>query len=113
MIKKEIANWLNNQEAVALYRQGMSLIEKSGILSVLFRLGIPNLIHLGADANIMASQASWSNGYQTALEQLRYFEELFKGDAKHAVTAIEPDFGGLAEAVRRGDMTSEEAKKFQ
>lgn len=109
---KEIRKFLKNEKAVADYRAGMDLLERSGILELLGQLTIPSMIGHGSDVQIMAAQAAWSNGCQTSLRWLKYFEEVFKHELdKEDPKSIAPDFGGDTQAIQRGHLTAEEVAK--
>jgi hypothetical protein len=109
IIREELDEWFKSEERIADYLKGVELLERSGALKLLMRLGIPNLIAHGSDLNIMASQASWSNGYQTCLEQLKYFIRMFQPKDEGVQRAMgEPDFGGIQRALRQGDIRKED-----
>lgn len=106
MIEQQIAEWLKNTAKVAEYRQGLALLESSGVLMLLQRMGIPNFIGMGSDVQVMAAQAAHSSGQQTMLENIRYFEE--KYTERVMLKTDVPDFGGLAAAIKRGDLRKED-----
>lgn len=91
-----------------LYRQGMSLLLRSGVLALLRENGRIFPVD-PSSPNYLAYQsavANWSVGYNTALDQLLAF-----GDAVAKVEKETPlaDFGGVARAVAQGNLTKEEA----
>lgn len=109
IIREELDEWFKSEERIADYVKAVELLERSGVLKMLMRLGIPNLIAHGSDLNVMASQASWSNGYQTCLEQLKYFVRMFQPKEESAVRGMgEPDFGGIQRALKQGDIRKED-----
>ena len=111
--ERQLKEWFDNEQNIGRYKEGIALLEASGIFPLLQRNGIPALHYLGSDKNVMASQASWSNGYQSALENLRDFITQFEPqDTNKMQEAVgSPDFGGDALALQRGDLTKDEVKK--
>lgn len=106
IIDDQISKWLGNEANVANYRKGIELLEDSGLLNLLQRMGIPNFVHGGSDVNAMAAQAAYSSGFQTALENLKFFEKKYREIV--AVKNEVPDFGGALAAFERGDLRKEE-----
>lgn len=105
-----IDNWFKNEANVSKFAEGMSLVIASGVFPLLQRLGIPNVPAQGSNVQMMAHQASWSNGYQTSLEHLRYFMEIFMPAEKETSLGT-PDFGGMLDALARGDLRKEDLDK--
>lgn len=110
----EINKWFKQSSNVTDYREGLRLLERSGLFHLLRRAGIPTVVRDGSDAQAMAHQASWSNGYQTCLEHLQYLEIYF--GPQEAVKFPSPDFMGIADAIAKGDLKegdlTKEEKEF-
>lgn len=88
---KYVDDFLKNQSAVALYREGIELLERSGLFNVLSRMGLPQIIEGGRDVNVQATQAAYSNGWHKALLHVRELEEMYRvsGDT----STVTPDYG--------------------
>jgi hypothetical protein len=88
---------------------GLSNLWQSGIFEVLRDIGkVPPVTP--ENPNYVALQATmyaWSLGYNQALDDLVYFKEKFL-DVDRSRQRINPDFGGLDEALKKGDLTQEE-----
>lgn len=108
MIDIELQSVKANPQALALYLEGMSALYRSRILEVVRAVGRPRMVKLGESQAVMAAQAAWSAGFNEALDVLLNFKELFL-DIKEAPEALRMDFGGVDYAVKRGDITTEEA----
>lgn len=108
MIDIELQSVKANPQALALYLEGMSALYRSRILEVVRAVGRPRMVKLGESQDVMAAQAAWSAGFNEALDVLLNFKELFL-DIKEAPEALRMDFGGVDYAVKRGDITTEEA----
>ncbi len=108
--EKEIESWQKNEAAQANYNEAIALLQKSGLVPILRRLGAPNFVNGGTDAQSMAAQAAFSSGYHTSLEHVIYFNEIFKQQPENVIAT--PTYGGIEEAIRRGDLTRDEADKL-
>lgn len=95
---------------LALYTQGMSYLFQSGVFEALRENGrvSPVSPELQNYEQYQAAIANWSLGYNTAIDQLLYFRELFL-DAQPNLSAVKMDFGALDLAVSKGDLTKDEA----
>lgn len=100
ILREEIDRWLSDEGMVAQYREGVHLLERSGIFDILRRLGTPDLIDKGKSLEAMAGQAHQSIGFQSCLDTLLYFERLYI--KQNAPVLDPPDFGGLNSAIRKG-----------
>lgn len=111
ILDKQINNWLKNEVRVNKYISGLQLLEESGIFNILQRIGIPSFINNGYHVQEMASQAAFSSGFQTCLEQLRHFREVYTEAKEVAQTAVgKPNFNGDNLALIRGDLRKEDIK---
>ena len=105
-----LGRFKSDGEALKLYLQGVSLIYQSGVIEALRENGrvsmaspeLPNYI------DYQAQIAAWSNGFNMALDQLLNFKEMFL-DTAISYNLPVMDFGGLDEAVKKGDLTETEA----
>lgn len=87
---------------------GLSSLWQSGVFDILRDIGrtppippeSPNYTQL------QATMYAWSLGYNQALDDLYYFKEKFLDTSTKQ--SVSPDYGGLAEALRKGDLTQEE-----
>jgi len=113
MYKKLIEQFLSRDTSVSDYREGVRLLKRSGFLEVLRRGGYPSIINNGSDLNAMAHEGSWSNGYQTAVNQLEYLEELYANKVNPNAPRVTPTFGGEKIAEREGYLTKEELKTYK
>jgi hypothetical protein len=109
-----LAQVKSNPESLKLYLQGISLLYQSGVLEALRENGrvsmaspeLPNYIEYQAQI------AAWSNGFNMALDQLLNFKEMFL-DSSSPTMAPLMDFGGLDIAVKKGDLTENEANDIR
>ena|SRR5688572_4730834 len=110
MYKQLVEKFLSKESNVADYREAVRLLRKCGLLDILRRGGFPSVINNGSDLNAMAHEGSWSNGYQTGINQLEHLEEFYanKNDTDKARRL--PTFGGSAIATREGYLTKDEVK---
>lgn len=98
-----------SKEFLNLFTQGMSYLHQSGIFELLRENGrvypvspeAPNYVEY------QAALASWSVGYNTALDHLLRFREIFL-DIGVDASKVAADFGAGDAAVEKGDLTVEE-----
>lgn len=107
MIKKDIENFLKNEERVANYRLGLSQLKKSGIFELLRILGLPAVVGDGSNTAAQAHQGSWSNGFHTALHVLEDFIELHDKNDPGTIR-LTPDYGGTQAALKAGYLTKKD-----
>lgn len=113
MSRDRVADFLKNEEQVALYREGLSLLKQSGVLDLLVWMGMPKIIAAGSDINIQASQASWSNGWQSAVENILHLEELYRSKLdSEDLNAPEPTYTSMEDLIRKG-LKAEEINKVK
>lgn len=113
MYKKLIENFLSKDTNVSDYREAMRILKRIGFLEILRRGGFPSVIDNGSNIASMAHEGSWSNGYQTALNQIEYVEEYYANKSDPNAPRITPTFGAATIAKREGYMNEEELKKFK
>lgn len=107
-MRRELREIKGDKQAEAVYIDGLHKLMGSGVLNVLRALGRPTRYNLGKDEHAMASEASWSAGWNDCLDALLHFKELYLEDAPEIKTEA-PDFGAVDMARSRGDLTEEEA----
>lgn len=112
MIDEEIAKLLANQEFLALYNEGMSLLYRSGIFDTLKRLGQPKLVFEGKDTNAMAAQAARSIGWNGCLNTLMDFQAIVMNAVTSKTTNLKAS-DALDISVKRGDLLPEEAEAIR
>ena len=105
ILNKKVETWFKNEHKIALYREGLDKLQESGILEVLYRLGIPGK---HSSTEMAAMDGQWANGFQSALTQLEHFIEIFQPRLEKPLEV--PDFGGTSEALKRGDLRREDLK---
>ena len=112
IVGKQIKEFMSKDTNVSDVRQAVLLLRRSGFLGLVRKLGFPSVINNGSDLNAMAHEGSWSNGFQTGLNQLENFEDLFvmkEIEGQHLTT---PTFGGAAIAKREGYLSPQEIEKI-
>ena len=112
-ITREIIDeFLSNDNKVSDFRTGIMLLKRSGFLDLVRRLGHPNVINNGSDIYAMAHEGSWSNGFQTGINQIEFFEKLYVlNQTENPV--INPTFGGETIAKREGYLSQKELDKVK
>lgn len=107
MFEKEIALLVNNEETLPLYLEGMSALHRSGVFAFIRSFG---RVYRTPKASIdeMALDGAYAAGFQDALDLLFNFKEKVL-DPKPTLSGLRPDYGGLNLALKRGDLTEEEA----
>lgn len=98
---------------VSDYRQALGLLRRSGFLDMVRRFGFPNVINSGSDLNAMAHEGSWSNGFQTGVNNIEFFEELYANKPNPAAARISPTFGGGEIAKKENYLSEEEIQKLR
>jgi hypothetical protein len=109
-MKSLLQRVIENPAFLSQYTQGMSMLYASGVFEALRENGrigpvspeSPNYVEY------QAAVANWSIGFNTALDQLLNFRELFLEVPEAGINPA-MDFGGLDLAVEKGDLTKEEA----
>lgn len=108
--KELIDDFLSKDTKVSDYRTALTYLKRSGFLDLIRRLGHPNVIDNGSNLNAMAHEGSWSNGFQTALNQLEFFEKFYANQIIES-PIINPTFGGAAIAKKEGYLSEKEIEK--
>jgi hypothetical protein len=104
----ELDRFRNSPDSKSLYEQGVMALLRSGILGLLRQFARPFSPDNGANPYIAARSAAYAEGYNQALDDLIYFDQRYLAESLKAKN-VRPDFGGLALAVKKGDLTEEEA----
>lgn len=98
---------------LALYREGMSALARSGIFTFLRDQSRVRIV--GAETMNYAEQhiaaANRSVGYMEAVDDIMSFEGRFLGNVVQESPSM--DFGGIEALLERGDITKEEADKLK
>lgn len=112
MYKKLVEAFLSRDINVSKYREALRLLRECGLLEIVRRGGFPSVINNGSDLNAMAHEGSWSNGFQTAVNQLEYLEEYYANKVNPDGAKLVPTFGGAEIAEREGYLTKAELEKL-
>lgn len=113
MMKDLIEEFLSIDTKVSDYRTAVLLLRRSGFIDLVRRLGHPNVISNGSDLNAMAHEGSWSNGFQTGINQLEFFEKFYANKGSEGSAIINPTFGGAGIAKKEGYLSDKEIEKVQ
>lgn len=97
----------NNPNFSENFDQGIALLRRSGIFDFLRTFARPFIVDAGKDIASAASQASHSNGYHNALDDLIYFKQLYI-KPEESRRNIRLDFGGIKTAIAKGDLLESE-----
>jgi hypothetical protein len=103
----ELARFKNNLAGVAAYIEGKKLLMQSGIVNMLRIFARPFTADRGANVYTAAYTAAFTEGYNKALDDLVYFEEMYLSE-KNKVKPVVANFGALALALSKGDLTEQE-----
>lgn len=107
-IRRDIDTFLENEKALELYSEGLRLLRQSGIIDLMRRIGIPKMMY-AENSSSMAHQGAWANGYQSAIENLVYFKEMFTEEAADRISKLgPPDYSGVELALKRGYLNKED-----
>lgn len=108
----ELKLFKENAKAVAAFEAGLSHLKASGVFNLLRQFARPFASDRGESLNAAAYTAAHAEGYNQCLDDLLYFDQKFLVQKLKGKTVV-PDFGGLALAVRQGNLTKEEAEKIR
>ena len=107
MIQKILDIIKNDKSFAERYTRAMSELYNIKVLEFLRLKAAPQIISLGADVNVMATQAARSAGYNECLDDLSTFLEFLQPLLSER--KLNPDYGGLDIALERGDLNQKEA----
>lgn len=105
-LSKELVALRENRDTVKMYLDGMSLLQQSGIFSVLRKEG-QCFFAASETPEAVGLRGAWSAGFNEALDTLFNFKEIFLDVHKAAMPRM--DFGSLSRALDNEDITKEEA----
>lgn len=108
ILNKKLEILRKNDSFLHQFNTGMSSLFQSGVFDVLREIGKCRILELGANAQVLATQAARSAGYNEALDDLMYFRETYF-EKDNAVPTPPAEYGGLDAALLRGDLEKEEA----
>lgn len=110
-VKPEVLelNRFKNSEGRAFYSQALPLLIRSGLISLLRTFARPYAVDNGANPYVAAYQAAFSNGYNQALDDILYFEEMYLQE-NLGKKEIKATFGALGIAMAKGDLTAKDIK---
>lgn len=108
-----VSEFLKKESNVADLRQIVFLLKRSGLLEVIRKMGYPRVVSNGSDLNAMAHEGSWSNGFQTALNQIEYFEKYYTNKPDLSAATVKPSFGGKEVALKNQYLSDEDLKKLK
>lgn len=109
VMSRELKAFRDNAAARDLYSKGVALLRQSGIFNMLRVLARPFAIDSGANPNQSAYMAAFVEGYNTCLDDITYFEEMYLGDISQ-VKGAKADFGAMKLAMSKGYITEEDVK---
>lgn len=103
----ELTRFKNSLDAKNLYLQGIDLLTRSGILGLLRQFARPFSPDRGANPYTSAYLAAHAEGYNQCLDDLMYFDQKYLTE-KMKAKEVKADFGGLALAIAKGDLTEKD-----
>lgn len=112
MLRKIIDEFLNREDRVKKYKEGVQLLKEAGFLELLRKFGYPDIIDGGNNANAMAVQAARSHGFQNAVSHLEYFLEMYAYDDKKKENVV-PTFGAENIALKEKYLSPEDIEKLK
>lgn len=107
MLDKELKILRETPGLITAYLDAMSALQRTGIISFLRAWG---RVSYGRKSTVeeVALEGARAAGFQECLDLLFNFEEKFLRPTP-TMNAVPVDYGGLTQAVRKGDLTKEEA----
>lgn len=111
-MSKTLKTILQNDNFLAVYNEALSSLHRIGIFDFLKERGQPQIIEMGKDVHVMATQAARSAGYMEAINDLLNFREFYLDTSNPLARAV-PDYGALDLALKRGDIDEEEANAIR
>lgn len=112
IVKELIDEFLSKDVNVSDYRTAVNLLKRCGFLNLVRRLGLPSVIDNGSNLKAMAHEGSWSNGFQTGINNLEFFEKFYANRDK-VNPVVSPTFGGTKIALREGYLSKDEVEKIE
>jgi hypothetical protein len=99
----ELKAFKNSPTALNMYIEGKELIKKCGLINMLRVFARPFTFDRGSNVNSAAYSAAFTEGYNKALDDLMYFEDMYLKEelGKKKITAT---FGALGLAIKKGDL---------
>jgi hypothetical protein len=103
----------NDSSFLRFFIEGMSNLYQSGVFEFLRELARTQPVDSNSPNYIMllAAQAEYSRGYNTALDDILNFREKYLDVPDIKKTA--PDYGAIDAAIKAGDLTEKEADEFR
>ena len=105
----ELTKFKNTPGAADLYREGKKLLLQSGIINFFRIFARPFSVDRGANVYTSAYSAAFSEGYNKALDDIVYFEEMYLDD-KRGQRKVEATFGAIPMAMKSGDLKPSDIK---
>jgi hypothetical protein len=106
---REIQVLLGDQGREDLYLDGLRKLFDSGVITALRAIGRPQRVARGTSLETMASEGSYSAGFNDAIDCLLYFKELYLDRSKPEFSMPRLGFGALEELLARGDISKDES----
>lgn len=112
-ITKRLDELRRSDSFLTMYTQAMSLLSQSGILEVMREMSRckPASTETGNYLYEQLTNAGFSMGYASALDDLMYFRD------KYLLPIVrenpEPEYGAFTIAVAKGDLTEEEVNAIR
>lgn len=103
----ELDKFKNSQEGLSLYLDAKGKLIRSGIINLLRIFARPFTRDGGANPYTAAYMAAFTEGYNTALDDIIYFEELYLKE-KLGRKSVPANFGALRIAMAKGDLTEKD-----
>ena len=72
----KLENFFKDDERVVKLRQAVRLLNEARVFDLLREMGVPAVVGHGENTQAMAHQGSWSNGFNTCLNEIEHFELL-------------------------------------
>lgn len=107
----ELSKFKNSVGALDLYRQGKDLLVRSGVINFFRIFSRPFTNDRGANVYQAAYSAAFTEGYNKALDDIVYFDEMYLTEAL-GKKEIKATFGALGIAIAKGDLTAADIKKL-
>lgn len=112
MLRVIIDDFLNREDKIKKYKEGVQLLKESGFIELLRKFGYPDMIDQGNNPHAMAAQAARSHGFQNAVSHLEYFLELYAFNNKKS-EVVNPTFGAEDIVLKEKYMSKEDINKLK